>query len=380
VIRSSLPSFGSARLQAFLLGVVALLLALNLVVMSLRSSLSTAEEPTAPEVLPDFPLPGSISLCDEPMPLENRRVLEMLDREFTIAVWDRAQVFLWLKRAGRYFPYIEEKLSEAGMPADLKYMAVAESALITDIKSRKRAVGIWQFMSRTGRRYGLQKNRVIDQRLDFEQSTEAAINYLRRLHDEFDNWTLTLAAYNCGDSFLKREIRKQKVKNFYRLDLPLETERYVFRITAIKIIMENPRQYGFRLPPEQVYPPNWYDLVPVKLSSRLNLTDLALALDTDFKVLKELNPQFRRNYVPKGKHQIKVPPGFGPRVVVALQELGKGRSGEQKDLSESHYVVQKGDTLGLIARRTGVSIASLRRYNDIRGSTIWAGQKLQLTP
>jgi hypothetical protein len=85
------------------------------------------------------------------MPLENRRVLEMLDREFTIAVWDRAQVFLWLKRAGRYFPYIEEKLSEAGMPADLKYMAVAESALITDIKSRKRAVGIWQFMSRTGR-------------------------------------------------------------------------------------------------------------------------------------------------------------------------------------------------------------------------------------
>jgi hypothetical protein len=380
VIRSSLPSFGSARLQAFLLGVVALLLALNLVVMSLRSSLSTAEEPTAPEVLPDFPLPGSISLCDEPMPLENRRVLEMLDREFTIAVWDRAQVFLWLKRAGRYFPYIEEKLSEAVMPADLKYMAVAESALITDIKSRKRAVGIWQFMSRTGRRYGLQKNRVIDQRLDFEQSTEAAINYLRRLHDEFDNWTLTLAAYNCGDSFLKREIRKQKVKNFYRLDLPLETERYVFRITAIKIIMENPRQYGFRLPPEQVYPPNWYDLVPVKLSSRLNLTDLALALDTDFKVLKELNPQFRRNYVPKGKHQIKVPPGFGPRVVVALQELGKGRSGEQKDLSESHYVVQKGDTLGLIARRTGVSIASLRRYNDIRGSTIWAGQKLQLTP
>jgi hypothetical protein len=380
VIRSYLPSFSSVRLQVFLLGVVALLLALNLVVMSLRSSISTAEEPTAPEVLPDFPLPGSISLCDESIPLENRRVLEMLDREFTIAVWDRAQVFLWLKRAGRYFPYIEEKLAEAGMPDDLKYMAVAESALITDIKSRKRAVGLWQFMSRTGRRYGLRKNRMIDQRLDFEQSTEAAINYLRRLHDEFGNWTLTLAAYNCGDAFLKREIRKQKVKDFYRLDLPLETERYVFRITAVKIIMENPRQYGFSLPPEQSYPPNWYDSVPVKMSSRLHLTDLALALDTDFKVLKELNPQFRRNYVPKGKHQIKVPPGFGPKVIVALQELGKGISGEKKDLSESHYVVQKNDTLGLIARRTGISITSLRRYNDIRGSTIWAGQKLRLTP
>ena len=380
MIRSSLPSFGSSRLQIFLLGVVALLLALNLVVMSLRSSISNAEEPTAPEVLPDFPLPGSISLCDESIPLENRRILEMLDREFTIAVWDRAQVFLWLKRAGRYFPYIEEKLAEAGMPDDLKYMAVAESALITDIKSRKRAVGLWQFMSRTGRRYGLQKNRVIDQRLDFEQSTEAAINYLRRLHDEFGNWTLALAAYNCGDAFLKREIRKQKVKDFYRLDLPLETERYVFRITAIKIIMENPRLYGFRLPPEQVYPPNWYDSVPVKISRNLNLTELALALDTDFKVLKELNPQFRRNYLPKGKHQIKVPPGFGPKVVVALEKLGKGGSAKKKDLSESYYVVHRGDTLGLIAKQTGVSINSLRKYNDIQGSTIWEGQTLRLTP
>ena len=332
MIRSYLPSFGSGRLQVFLLGVVALLLALNLVVMSLRSSISTAEEPTAPEVLPDFPLPGSISLCDESIPLENQRVLEMLDREFTIAVWDRAQVFLWLKRAGRYFPYIEEKLAEAGMPDDLKYVAVAESALITNIKSRKRAAGLWQFMSRTGRRYGLRKNRMLDQRLDFEQSTEAAINYLRRLHDEFGNWTLTLAAYNCGDSFLKREIRKQKVKDFYRLDLPLETERYIFRIAAVKIIMENPRHYGFSLPQSRFTLRTGTIRSRSKSARRLNLTDLALALDTDFKVLKELNPQFRRNYVPKGKHQIKVPPGFGPKVIVALQKLGKGGSREKKDL------------------------------------------------
>ena len=380
MIRSYLPSFSSGRLQVFLLGVVALLLALNLVVMSLRSSTSTAKEPSVPEVLPNFPLPGSISLCDEPIPLENRRVLEMLDREFTIAVWDRAQVFMWLKRAGRYFPYIEEELAEAGMPDDLKYMAVAESALITDIKSRKRATGLWQFMSRTGRRYGLRKNFMIDERLDFEQSTEAAVKYLRRLHDEFGTWTLALAAYNCGDAYLKREIRQQKVKDFYRLDLPVETERYVFRIATIKIIMENPRKYGFSLPTEQVYPPNWYDSVPVKISSPLKLTDLALALDTDFKVLKELNPQFRRNYLPKGKHQIRVPPGFGPKLVVVLQELGKGESAEKEDLSESHYVVQRGDTLGLIAKRTGVPIASLRRLNQIEGSTIWAGQKLRLLP
>ena len=274
----------------------------------------------------------------------------------------------------------EMELAEAEMPDDLKYMAVAESALITDIKSRKRAAGLWQFMSRTGRWYGLRKNRMIDERLDFEQSTEAAVKYLRRLHDEFGNWTLALAAYNCGDAFLKREIRKQKVKDFYRLDLPLETERYVFRIAAIKIIMENPKQYGFNLPAEQVYPPNWYDSVQVKINSRLNLTDLALALDTDFKVLKELNPQFRRKYLPKGKHELKVPPGFGHKVVIALQELGKGESGEKEVSSESHYVVQKGDTLGLIAKRTGVPVGSLKRLNQIEGSTIWAGQKLRLVP
>lgn len=379
-MRSYLPSSGSKRLLPFLLGVIALLLALNLVVLSLRSSTSTAEEPTNPAVLSNFHLPESISLCHEPIPLENRKTLDMLDREFTIAVWDRAQVFMWLKRAGRYFPYIEEKLAEAGMPGDLKYVPVAESALITDIKSRRRAVGLWQFMSRTARRYGLRKNRLIDERLDFERSTEAAIKYLERLHSEFGNWTLALAAYNCGDASLKREIKNQKVTDFYRLDLPLETERYIFRIAAIKTIMENPEHYGFHLPAEHIYPPHWYDKVEVEISHRLKFTDLALALDTDFKALKELNPQFLRDYVPGGSYRIKVPPGFGPKVVVALQELGKGGTVRSENISENHYVVREGDTLVHIAKRTGVSLATLKRINGIEGSTIWAGQKLRLTP
>ena len=379
-MRSYLPSSPSTRLLPLLLGVIALLLAINLVVLALRSSTSTAEEPTNSEVLSNFHLPGSISLCDEPVPLENRKTLDMLDREFTFAVWDRAQVFMWLKRAGRYFPYIEEKLAEADMPDDLKYVAVAESALITDIKSRKRAVGLWQFMSSTARRYGLRKNQLIDERLDFERSTEAAIKYLKRLHSEFDNWTLALSAYNCGDAFLKSEIKKQKVEDFYRLDLPLETERYIFRIAAIKTIMENPKQYGFHLPTGHVYPPRWYDTVEVKISHPLKLTDLALALDTDFKALKELNPQFLRDYVPRGSYHIKVPPGFGPKVVVALQELGKSGDGQREYISHNHYVVREGDTLGHISRRTGVSLATLKRINGIEGATIWPGQKLRLIP
>ena len=379
-MRSYLPSSGSTKVLTLLLGVIALLLALNLVVLALRSSTSTAEEPADPAILSNFHLPDSISLCHEPVPLENRKTLDMLDREFTIAVWDRAQVFMWLKRAGRYFPYIEEKLTEADMPDDLKYVAVAESALITDIKSRKRAVGLWQFMSSTARRYGLRRNRLIDERLDFERSTEGAVKYLQRLHSEFDNWTLALAAYNCGDVFLKREIKTQQVKDFYRLDLPLETERYIFRIAAIKIIMENPKQYGFHLPTEHVYPPRWYDTVEVEISHPLKLTELALALDTDFKALKELNPQFLRDFVPRGSYNIKVPPGFGPKVVVALEELGIGGVGQRQEISEHHYVVREGDTLGHISRKTGVSLATLKRINGIEGSTIWAGQELRLSP
>ena len=380
MINSSRPFFSGARLLSLLLGVIAVLLALNLVVLVLRSSRSTAEEPTDPAILSNFHLPVSLSLCHEPVPLENRKTLDMLDREFTIAVWDRAQVFMWLKRSGRYFPYIEEKLAETEVPIDLKYVAVAESALIPDIKSRKRAVGLWQFMSSTARRCGLRKNRLIDERLDFERSTEAAIVYLQRLHGEFGNWTLTMAAYNCGDAFLKNEIRKQKVNDFYRLDLPLETERYIFRIAAIKTIMENPKQYGFHLPTEHVYPPRWYDTVQVEISGQLKLTDLAHALDTDFKALKELNPQFLRDFVPRGSHNIRVPPGFGPKVAVVLEEMGTGGVGPKQDISENHYVVREGDTLGHISRRTGVSLATLKRINGIEGSTIWAGQKLRLNP
>ncbi len=328
----------------------------------------------------DFSLPGSTSLCGEAVPLENRHVLEMLDREFTISVYDRAQVLLWLKRAGRYFPYIEEKLAGAGMPADLKYVAVAESALLVDVRSRKRAVGLWQFMARTGRRYGLRKNRMIDERKDYEQSTEAAIEYLSHLYDRFGNWALALAAYNCGEALLSKEIRKQKVTDFYRLRLPAETERYIFRIAAAKIIMENPENYGFKLTAEQTYRPMLCDKVEVSLRRQLKLTDLAVSLDTDYKTLRELNPQIRRHYMPKGHHTIKVPPGCGPKVVLALKSPGDHRSRNWEKISESYYLVRQGDTLGRISQQTGISIATLRDLNGINGSTIWAGQKLRLTP
>jgi peptidoglycan lytic transglycosylase D len=327
-----------------------------------------------------FNPPHSFVLCDEPIPLESPVVWEKLDREFTIAVWDRPQVILWLKRAGRYFPYIEQKLAEEGLPDDLKYLAVAESALLTTIRSSKGASGLWQLMARTGRYYGLRKNRLIDERLDFERATDAALTYIKHLRNTFDSWALVLAAYNSGEYHLKREIRKQKVNDFYSLDLSSETERFIFRITAIKVIMENPQLYGYYLAKEQMYKPSDYDTVQVRVHEQFHLADMASALGTHYRVLKELNPHILSHQLPTGQYTIKVPPGVGERVATVLQKFEGSGSIGLAEVSNGHYIVKPGDTLSHIARKTRVPIATLKRLNGIEGSLVRAGERLQLTP
>ena len=255
----------------------------------------------------DFPLPKTLSLCGEMIPLENPHVWEMLDREFNITVWDRAQVFMYLKRAGRYFPYIEKKLSEAGMPMDLKYLAVAESALLTHSRSRKGAKGMWQFMKLAARSNGLRRDNIVDERLNFEHSTKAAIKYLKYLKRKFNTWPLALAAYNGGETRIRKAIREQKTKDYYRLNLPLETERYIFRIAAIKIVMENPVRYGYQLSQERAYRPREYDIIHVNIKKTIYITEFAQFFGTDFKAVKELNPQFLKSYLPAGKYTVNVP-------------------------------------------------------------------------
>ena len=136
---------------------ISLLLALAAVI-GVSSPVVSADQKSVQPVFDDFPLPKSLTLCGEPMPLNNPDVREMLDREMTISAWDRAQVFMWLKRAGRYFSYIEKRLAKAGLPKDLKYLAVAESSLLPHIRSSKGAIGLWQFMTRTAKRNGLRRD------------------------------------------------------------------------------------------------------------------------------------------------------------------------------------------------------------------------------
>lgn len=322
----------------------------------------------------------SILLCDEQIPLESPVVWEKLDREFTIAVWNRPQVILYLKRSGRYFPYIEQKLAEEGLPDDLKYLAVAESALLTTISSNKGASGLWQLMPRTGRYYGLRKNRLLDERLDFERATDAALTYLKHLRNTFDSWALALAAYNCGEYHLKKEIRKQKVNDYYSLDLPSETERFIFRITAIKIIMENPESFGYYLPKGLLYQPPDYDTVEVSVNQQFHLNKMASALGTHYRVLKELNPHILGHELPTGQMRIKVPPGVGERVATVLRKFEDRGSRGRAKVANGHYVVRPGDTLGHISRKTGVPIATLKRLNRIEGSIVRAGARLLLAP
>lgn len=256
-----------------------------------------------------YTFPPSLTLCGEPVPLADRKVWERMDREFMLNVYDRAQIFLWLKRSKRYFPFIEARLKEKGMPDDLKYLLVAESSLRPQALSNKGAAGFWQFIEKTGKRFSLQKKPWIDERLDLAKSTEAAINYLKILYDQFGRWNLAMAAYNCGEDRVREEISLQGESDYYRMALPQETERYIFRILAVKVILTDPQKYGFELPEREGYPPIDFDQVTVQLSRSVPLRDIAKACGSYFKELKELNPEIQGYILPAGVFQLKIPIG-----------------------------------------------------------------------
>ena len=348
---------------------------------------SISERVTAPApagfVIRDFPVPTEVTLCGEKYPLHLRHVYEGLDLELTIGAHAHAQVFLWLKRAGRYFPYIQKRLAEENMPDDLKYLAVAESDLRPHVYSPARALGAWQFIAGTAKRYGLRVDKEMDERLSFENSTEAAIVYLKKLKAMFGTWTLAMAAYNCGEGRVATEIKEQGVRDYFRLNLPYETERYVHRITAIKIILEHPENYGFSFDPARAYKPLPRDQVSIDLSEDLHLRDAAQAIGTDYKTLRELNPELKGREFPKGKYNIYVPQGSGPKMSAFLA----GRKSTTTDLNQpkansgagnQYYVVRSGDNLTLISRKTGVPISTIKNLNRLKGSKIWVGQKLRL--
>ncbi len=316
-----------------------------------------------PSLISSIRVNKPLSFCGENVPLDNREVLERLEKELLLILSDRAQIILWIKRSNRYMPYIEKMLDENDMPQDLKYVAIIESALRPHAGSRKGAIGFWQFMKETGLNYGLIIDKYKDERRNIFASTKAAIYYFRALYADFRSWTLSAAAYNMGEDRLKSEIQEQKVSDYYNLYLSLETQRYMLRIIAAKLILSDPENYGFILNQEDLYPPLQFDRIHLTLPQIVPIHIIAQSAGTHFKAIKDLNPELRGHYICEGIHSILVPKGsavdFHPRFEEAFAEW----SVENK---EQTYLVKKGDNLTEIAERFNVSLQNLLIWNNLK--------------
>ena len=286
-------------------------------IATLRSEVATLEDRLrnihARPPLNFYKLPNEVSLCGEKIPLEDRNVWENLDREFLVALDNEAQVLLWMKRARRYFPYIEKRLKELGLPDDLKFLAITESSLRPYAISSSGAAGIWQFIPSTGEKYGMKRNRVIDERFDFFKSTEGALAYLKSLYEEFKSWALSMAAYNAGENRVRKEIELQRTRDYFYLDLPMETERYVYKIAVAKIILSDPARYGFYLGEKDFYDPLQVERVQIELTQPLPIMEIARAVGFFYKEIKEMNPQLSEETIPPGTHVLNLPPGTSER-------------------------------------------------------------------
>ena len=229
------------------------------------------------------------NFAGEEVPIENFDVYERLDRELLRNAYYHSSTILALKRANRYFPVIEKILAENGIPQDFKYLAVAESDLSNAV-SPAGAKGVWQFLKTTGKAYGLESNNEIEERYHLEKSTKAACDYLQSLKNKFGTWTMAAAAYNMGETKLKKEKNIQRTDNYFDLNLNQETSRYVFRILAIKEILSNPEEYGFLIDEKDKYAPlDNFKTIEIEGSVE-NWGDFAIEHGTTYRMLKVFNP------------------------------------------------------------------------------------------
>lgn len=337
-------------------------------------SAATLEPSQFPSLIASVRLTAPLDFCGEPVELDNRDVRERLEKELLLSLWDRPQVVLWIKRASRYFPIIEKMLRENKMPEDLKYIAVAESALRPHAGSKKGAIGFWQFLVSSGRKYGLSINSEKDERRNIFRSTEAAISYFKHLHDLLGNWTLSAAAYNMGEQGLLSEILAQKNRSYYHLYLPLETQRYIMRVISAKIILSDPERYGFRFTEKDLYPPLQFDRIKLECSQETPIFVIAEAADTYFKVIKDLNPEIRGHYLAAGNHWILVPKGAADGFQARFKALVDQWLAENR---QRVYVVKEGDSLSAIAERFNVPLPALIIWNRLKlREHIHPGQQL----
>ena len=281
------------------------------------------------------------------------------------------------KRSGRYRQYIVNELTKAGLPVELSWLPLIESGFKVDALSKARALGLWQFISSTGYKFGLKRDKYIDERLDPVKSTKAAISYLKELHQIFGDWTTVLAAYNCGEGQVLRVIRTQNINyldNFWDLyeRLPLETARYVPRFMATLHIVKNLKTYGLEAVP--VDSPLEYETVDI--AKQIHLRNVAKEIGTAEKILRELNPELRYRILPQDKYTLRVPPGKSDVLLTRLNTIPVSYPPQRAYV---YHRVRPGESLSTIAKRYRTSISRIARANNIRKRHfIVAGKKLKI--
>jgi len=280
-----------------------------------------------------------------------------------------------LARSGKYMPMIARVLREEGLPEELAYLALIESAFSPQAVSPTGAVGLWQFVPGTGRKYGLKINSWVDERRDPVKSTRAAAAYLKDLHDYFGRWYLATAAYNAGQGAIDRALQKSGAKDFWSLaekaKLREETRNFVPKFVAASLIATDPKKYGFNDVDYET--PTEYEEVEVE--GTYQLASLARLAGTDLETVRDLNPALLRNRIPPGEHsfRVRLPAGHAKIFAQAYKQ--------ERDNEEARYVtheVKKGETLFTIARRYGQEVSALMRLNGLTTARLYVGQQLKI--
>jgi hypothetical protein len=261
-----------------------------------------------PQEIHPIPIADSYQFAGEKIDMSHFDLKERMDRELIVNTYRHSATIQYIKLANRYFPVIEPILKKNNIPDDFKYLAIAESGL-RNASSPAGAKGIWQFMKLIGDDLGLEIYDEVDERYHLEKSTQAACDYLHRLHNRFGSWINAAAAYNGGPTRFNRNLQDQHQDHYFGMNIEEETMRYVFRIVALKTILETPENYGFNIPEKEKYPPldNYYS-VEVN-ESIANLGKFASDYGISYRMLKIYNPWLRSNEltVKKNTYLIRIP-------------------------------------------------------------------------
>ena len=318
------------------------------------------------------------------LPLEINQEVERWIDFFTVKDRERFQRFL--ERGEKYKPQIIAALREQGVPPEIYYQAMIESGFATSATSRAKAVGIWQFMRETGRRYGLRVDSYVDERRDPLRSTVAAALYMKDLYNVFHSWYLAVAAYNAGEGRIMNTIMRSKTRDFWEMArrkvLPNETMNYIPKFIAATMIGTDPQNYGV----EGLSPESMPELVTVAVPAPVKLTDIAALSGIPVSVLKDFNPNLLRGMTPPdaGTYRIWVPAAEQSKVeglharLLAMRIHGLKNVAKNELEHPSVHLVERGETLPRIASNYGLSVKRIRQINGLQSSRLTPGMRLAL--